>query len=110
MVLRGRGEAERVRTVRSRVSKVVLGAFEMNCTVTSGDGPILRVEDALSSMVASAATGELTVTDCSGEVSEGDDICTAHTHKICTQSAEIFLLSFHSTRRSALPLQRCPQM
>ena len=39
-----------------------------------GGGPVPRVEEALSSIVPSAATGELTDTDCSGDVSLGEDM------------------------------------
>ena len=86
MVLRDRGDAERARTLQSRLSYVVFGVFVRNCTETPGGGPILHVEDALSSIVPSAAGGELTVTDCSGEFSEGEDIFAAQTHYKTTPS------------------------
>ena len=57
-----------------------------SCTVTTGGGPVPCVEDAVSSYSALAAKGELTVTDFVGDVSLGDDICTAHFHKISTHS------------------------
>ena len=62
-VLRIRGETERARTSLSRVSKVTLGG-----------APTLRVEDALSTLACSAAAGELTDTDVSGDCSVGEDI------------------------------------
>ena len=49
----------------------------MCCTVTPGGGPNLRAEEALSVMVPSAAKGELTDSDRSGEFTEGEDIFTA---------------------------------
>ena len=80
MVLRGHGDAERAWTLRSRLSYVVFGVFVRNCTETPGGGPILHVEDALSLIVPSDATDELTVTDCSGEFSEGEDIFAAQVY------------------------------
>ena len=74
MVLRGRGDAERARTFLRRVRNATFGGIEMCCTVTPGGGPNLRTKEALSSMVPSAAKGELTDADCSGEFTEGEDI------------------------------------
>ena len=44
------------------------------CTVTIGGGPVPCVEDAVSSISALAANGELTVAERFGDVSLGDDI------------------------------------
>ena len=63
IVLRGSGEAERAWTSLNRRWYTTLGVAEMNCTVTSVGGPILCVEDALSSYALSATDGELTVID-----------------------------------------------
>ena len=97
MVLRGRGEAERARTVRARLEKAVLGAagticlgalggdpIRTSCTVTIGGGPVPCVEDAESSYSALAAKGELTVTERVGDVSLGEDIFQCTTNKIFT--------------------------
>ena len=94
MVLRGRGEAERARTVPARLANVVFGATGVTCLGALGGDPICTyctvgrpvpcVEEAVSSYSALAAKGELTVTDFVGNVSLGDDICTAHSHKIFT--------------------------
>ena len=90
MVLRGRGDAERARTVRARLEKTVLGdagticlgalggdPILTSCAVTNGGGPVPCVEDAVSSYSALAAKGELTVTERVGDVSLGDDIRSA---------------------------------
>ena len=77
MVLRGCGEAERARTVRRPLSKVAFGGTLACCAPTLDGEPNLRAEDAVSSIVLSAACGELTTMDLSGEFSEGDDISTA---------------------------------
>ena len=88
MVRRGRGEAERARTVLARLAKVVFGATGLgelgsdptctNCTV----GRLVPcVEDAVSSYSALAAKGELTVTERAGDVSLGDDIFSAQSTK-----------------------------
>ena len=87
MVLRGRGDTERARTVRARLEKAVLGAAGVtrigtlggdpiltSCAVTNGGGPVPCVEDAVSSYSALAAKGELTVAERVGDVSLGDDI------------------------------------
>ena len=93
MVLRSCGDAERARTSLSRLEYVEFGvagttctgelggAFAYtDCTVTPGGGPVPRVEDALSSMVPPAATGELTNTDCSDRRSLGEDMFAAEIH------------------------------
>ena len=80
MVLRGRGEAERVRTVCRPLSNVAFGGTLSCRTPKPGGEPNLRVEDAVSSTVLSAACGELTTMDLSGEFSEGEDIFTAQYH------------------------------
>ena len=51
--------------------------FDSHCTITSGGAPSARMDDAISSMVLSAAAGELTLPDRSGEFTEGEDISTA---------------------------------
>ena len=63
IIRRGRSEVERARTSLIRLWYATLGVASITCTVTSGGGPILCVEEALSSCAASAAKGELTVTD-----------------------------------------------
>ena len=70
IALHGRGEVERARTSLNRHWYATLGTAEMTCTVTSGGGPILRIEEALSSYSSSAAAGKLTVTD----FSDGEDM------------------------------------
>ena len=91
MVLRGRGEAERARTVPARLAKTVFGDTVLGtlggdpvCTYCTVGRPVPCVEEAVSSYSALAAKGELTVTDLVGDVSLGDDICTVHSHKIFT--------------------------
>ena len=54
------------------------GVFVSHCTVTSGGAPSARMDDAVSSIVLSAAAGELTLTDRLGECSDGEDIFTAN--------------------------------
>ena len=56
------------------------------------------MDDAVSSIVLSAATGELTLTDRSGECSDGDDIFTANffTHK-APSDVELLVSSSHTT-------------
>ena len=49
----------------------------MCCTVTPGGGPNLRVGEVLPAIVPSAAKGELTDSDRSGEFTDGEDIFTA---------------------------------
>ena len=93
MVLRGRGEAERARTVLARLENTVFGAagkiclgalggdpILTSCTVTIGGGPVPCVEDAVSSISALVAKGELTVASRVGDVSLGDDIFTSIAH------------------------------
>ena len=77
IVLCNCGEADRARTVRRPHSNAAFGGILTCCTLTPGGTPNLRAEDAVSSTVLSAACGELTTTDKSGEFSEGDDIFTA---------------------------------
>ena len=97
MVLRGRGEAERARTVRARLENTVFGAegticcgalggdpIRTSCTVGNGGGPVPCVEDAVSSYLALAAKGELTVAERVGDVSLGDDMLQCTLHKIFT--------------------------
>ena len=97
MVLRGRGEAERARAVRVRLENTVFGAagticcgapggdpIRTSCTVTNGGGPIPCVEDAVSSISALAAKGELTVAERVGDVSLGDDMFQCTLNKIFT--------------------------
>ena len=97
MVLRGRGEAERARTVRARLENTVFGAegticcgalggdpIRTSCTVGNGGGPVPCVEDAVSSYSALAAKGELTVAERVGDVSLGDDMLQCTLHKIFT--------------------------
>ena len=58
----------------------------MCCTVTPGGGPNLRVGEVLPAMVPSAAKGELTDSDRSGEFTSGEDIFTAKMcHRINSQ-------------------------
>ena len=84
-VRRGRGEMERGRTSCIRCVKAEFGVLDSHCTVTSGGAPSARMDDAVSSMVLSAAAGELTLTDRSGECSDGDDIFTVTVHSQSTQ-------------------------
>ena len=84
-VRRGRGDTERERTFRIHCAKVEFGVFVSHCTVTSGGAPSARMDDAVSSMVLSAAAGELTLTDRSGECSDGDDILLQIFHSQSTQ-------------------------
>ena len=71
---------ERGRTSYIRCAKVEFGVFVSHCMVTSGGAPSARMDDAVSSIVLSAAAGELTLTDRSGECSDGEDIFTANFH------------------------------
>ena len=67
----------------------------MNCTVTSGGGPILRVEDALSSYASSTVAGELTVTD----FSDGEDmVFTAKSYHTYTPQLQLFFFFLRSTK------------
>ena len=68
------------------------------CTVTIGGGPVPRVEDAVSSISASAANGELTVADCLGEVSLGDDILLQYAHSTKFQPFSKLRLDGFSSR------------
>ena len=86
IVLCNRGEADHVRTVHRPRSNAAFGGILTCCTLTPGGTPNLRVEDAVSSTVLSAACGELTTTDKSGEFSVGDDIFTA---QVCFTSLPI---------------------
>ena len=52
----------------------MLGASGTNVTTTPGGGPVPYTEDVVSSYVASVAKGELTVTDFTDCVSDGEDI------------------------------------
>ena len=52
----------------------MLGASGTNVTTTPGGGPVPWTEDAVSSYVASVTKGELTVTDLTDCVSDGEDI------------------------------------
>ena len=61
-------------------AKAEFGVFVSHCTVTPGGAPSARMDDAVSSIVLSAAAGELTLTDRSGECSDGEDIFTANFH------------------------------
>ena len=61
-----------------------LGEVETNYTVTPGGGPNLHAEDAVPSYVASVAKGELTITDFSDLVSDGEDI-VQNFHVKCLQ-------------------------
>ena len=101
------GEAECARTSLNRSWSMTLGAAERNCTVTSGGEPILHVEDALSSYALSAATGELTVTDCTDWFSDGEDMLfTAKSYPTCTPQLQHFCFFFRSTKICAA-LTRC---
>ena len=80
MVRRGRGDADRTQTERRPLSNVAFGDILPYGAPAPGGRPILRVEDALSSTVLSAACGELTTTDVSGEFAEGEDIFTAQNY------------------------------
>ena len=112
MVLRGRGDVERARTVRARLENAVFGAagttcrgelgadpIRTSCMVTIGGGPVPCVEDAVSSYSALAAKGELTVAERVGEVSLGDDIFTAQSHKILHPQLTTKLVFFLTTSR-----------
>ena len=79
-VRRSRGEMECVRTACIRCVKAEFGVFISYYTVTPGSAPSARMDDAVSSIVLSAAAGELTLTDRSGECSDGEDIFTANFH------------------------------
>ena len=81
-VRRGRGDADRARTSLIRRAYEVLGASVKMVTTTPGGGPIPWAEDAVSSIVASVAKGELTVTDFSECASDGEDITqnSSHSH------------------------------
>ena len=71
----------------------------MNCTETPGEGPIFRAEDAVSSYSATAATGELTVTDFTEWVSDGEDMFFAARYfHTCTPQLQNFLFFLRSTK------------
>ena len=55
------------------------------------------MDDAVSSIVLSAAAGELTLTDRSGECSDGEDIFTANFHSQSTSDVELLVSSSHTT-------------
>ena len=84
-VRRGRGETELGRTSCIRCAEAEFGVFVSHCTVTSGGAPSARMDDAVSSIVLSAAAGELTLTDRSGECSDGEDMFTAICYLQSTQ-------------------------
>ena len=63
MVRRGRGDTERERASFIRYSNTVFGVLVSHWTVTPGSAPPARTDDAVSSIVASVALGELIVTD-----------------------------------------------
>ena len=71
----------------------------MNCTVTSGGGPIPSAEDAVSPYASSVAKGELTVTDFTDCASDGEDILLAADTTL-TKPLPVtkFVLLLHSTQ------------
>ena len=108
MVLRGRGEAERARTVLARLAKVVFGATGLGelgsdptCTYCTVGRPVPCVEDAVSSYSVLAAKGELTVTERVGDVSLGDDILNAQSTKFSPFQNCACWLDFLLARRSS---------
>ena len=86
----------------------MLGAPGTNVTTTSGGGPVPCAEDAVSSYAASAANGELTVTDFTDYVSDGEDILlAADTTLTKPLPATEFVLLLHSTQICAALNFRC---
>ena len=75
-----------------------------------GGGPVPRVEEALSSIVPSAAIGELTDTDCSDDLALGEDILhcrnTQNKHPFVGRTLRLLRLD----SRSAPLLQMSSQM
>ena len=108
-VRRGRGETERGWTSCIHCAKAEFGVFVSHCTVTSGGAPSARMDDAVSSIVLSAAAGELTLTDCSGECSDGEDIFTAN-FSLSKHPVTLNCLFLPHTQQSALHFLTLLQM
>ena len=100
---------ERGRTSCIRYAKAEFGVFVSHCTVTSGGAPSARMDDAVSSIVLSAAAGELTLTDRSGECSDGDDIFTAN-FSLAKHPVTLNCLFLPHTQQSALHFLTLLQM